>query len=554
MWSRRAKGSTIFLGIVILVFFLWNYLAPENNDDLDYKFLFVQHMELKKDFTHPISSFYDIFVSQWNHYFVMNGRTFIHILLQTFTSLLGKHVFNVFNTLVFGVFLILVSKYIGKTGHLFYTLTTVILLLLLPAFSETFIWMAGAINYLWPSAAVLLLLLYYDAHKDEKASYPGFLLPLLGAFCTGWTHEGITFPLATGLFFFSCYKKDISFRRKGFPLIILFGVGMLFCILSPGLFMRAEGHEWSLKSLIIFLLTCLTRLRLFYVMLLFMYLMKKKHPNEWLTFLKDKGYLILASFAALLPVFAAKAAYGRVLYGTEFYAFLVILLLLPKLVHLSERTETKVSAVLSALLAVFAWGVSIHAAKNYEEAGKITHHLKLKERIIKISDYRPSFWDNYIVQVSFYPLPDSNGKGHVIWALDEPRELKAIYGYKDELYFVPEPIVRKMETEDASLNEFDLSPQQFLYVKRLPREAKVKGIRVLLHPTDFSDLPFWFRPLARHYGKYTYREYVERNFSVVPYGKYNYVIVRRNDLLKERVKHIEVECEESRNIDDNKRH
>lgn len=174
MWSRRAKGSTIFLGIVILVFFLWNYLAPENNDDLDYKFLFVQHMELKKDFTHPISSFYDIFVSQWNHYFVMNGRTFIHILLQTFTSLLGKHVFNVFNTLVFGVFLILVSKYIGKTGHLFYTLTTVILLLLLPAFSETFIWMAGAINYLWPSAAVLLLLLYYDAHKDERRHTPVF--------------------------------------------------------------------------------------------------------------------------------------------------------------------------------------------------------------------------------------------------------------------------------------------------------------------------------------------------------------------------------------------
>ena len=539
---------------MILVFFLWNYLAPENNDDLDYKFLFVQHMELKKDFTHPIGSFFDIFVSQWNHYFVMNGRTLIHILLQTFTSLLGKHVFNVFNTLVFGVFLILVLKYIGKNSQLFYTLTTVILILLLPAFSETFIWMAGAINYLWPSAAVLLLLLYYDAHKDEKASYPGFLLPLLGAFCTGWTHEGITFPLATGLFCFSCYKKDISFRRKGFPLIIFFGVGMLFCILSPGLFMRTEGQEWSLKSYIILSLTCLTRLRLFYVMLLFMYLMKKKHTGEWQTFLKDKGYLILASFAALLPVFAAKTTYGRVLYGIEFYAFLVILLLLPKLVHLSGKTETKVSTVLSALLAAFAWGVSVHAIKNYEEAGKITHHLRQKERIIRTSDYRPSLWDNYIVQVLFYPLPDSNGKGHVIWALDDPRELESVYGYKEELYFVPEPIARKMETEDASLNEFDLSPQQSLYVKRLPREAKVKEIRVLLHPTNFSDLPFWFRPLARHYGKYTYREYVEKNFSVVPYGKYNYVIVRKNDLLKERVKRIEVECEESRHIDDNKRH
>lgn len=100
--NRQAHVLTIALFLVIgCVFYLMNVYSPLYVDDWHYCFIFGT--------TTPIASIGDIFRSQAIHYMEFNGRVVPHLFVQFFDGLVGKPLFNVVNTVLFLLFLHLLT-------------------------------------------------------------------------------------------------------------------------------------------------------------------------------------------------------------------------------------------------------------------------------------------------------------------------------------------------------------------------------------------------------------------------------------------------------------
>jgi len=146
------------MAVAIVAFGVLNFLTPLYHDDFVYQFMFEGGTV---NYDNPIKSISDIVASQVEHYHSVNGRSIVHFLVQLFTGLLGKTVFNLFNIIVFGVFLFLLRDFSSSrkretTPNQGFTAVILVLVLLLPRFKDTFLWMTGSINYLWSATAALL--------------------------------------------------------------------------------------------------------------------------------------------------------------------------------------------------------------------------------------------------------------------------------------------------------------------------------------------------------------------------------------------------------------
>ena len=159
--NKRHFGynGIIMMAIVAVAFGVLNFLTPQYHDDFVYKFMFEGG---SVNYDHPVRSIGDIVASQVEHYHSVNGRSIVHFLVQLFTGLLGKTIFNLFNVIVFCAFIFLLKKQStgstrqeGDAKFCVSTLVTLVLVLLMPRFKDTFLWMTGSINYLWSATAAL---------------------------------------------------------------------------------------------------------------------------------------------------------------------------------------------------------------------------------------------------------------------------------------------------------------------------------------------------------------------------------------------------------------
>ena len=158
--SKNKRLVAITIAAVTAVMWALNSIVPEMADDYWYKFVYVDGPMNDMVPDHPVQTLGDIFRSEYNHYFGVNGRSVVHAVVQLFTALIGKHVFNFVNALMFVVLGVLLTRLASMRLtplNLLFCCSAV--LLLYPAFGETMLWMTGSINYLWPSAGICALLL-----------------------------------------------------------------------------------------------------------------------------------------------------------------------------------------------------------------------------------------------------------------------------------------------------------------------------------------------------------------------------------------------------------
>ena len=87
----NGNSGIIMMAIIAVAYGVLNFLTPLYHDDFVYKFMFEGGAV---DYDHPIGSIGDIVASQVDHYTSVNGRSIVHFLVQLFTGLLGKTVFN----------------------------------------------------------------------------------------------------------------------------------------------------------------------------------------------------------------------------------------------------------------------------------------------------------------------------------------------------------------------------------------------------------------------------------------------------------------------------
>lgn len=239
----------LFFGAVIFVF---NQKTPFQWDDFKLAFVWPHELSLDENggLTEPtqrISSFSDILISQYNHYFTWGGRTVVHIIAQ-FLLFINPLTADILNTLVYLLYVILIYYHvIGKSKHdvLIFIGINFLIWFVQPVFGETILWLTGSANYLWGTCIILLFLLpfrMFDNTKPRKyAALKCIGMCLLGIIA-GWTNENtaaatIIITLLFVLYFYTHKWKIPAWAISGCIGII---AGYIIMIAAPGNIARAE--------------------------------------------------------------------------------------------------------------------------------------------------------------------------------------------------------------------------------------------------------------------------------------------------------------------------
>ena len=318
----KIDNKTAFRIILFMIFISMlalNFLTPLIADDYSYALTY-NHTKLK--------NVIDIINYQANHYMVWGGRTVAHSIAQLFL-MLPKHIFSVFNSIIYIVLIDLIYKIIkGKEKEdKPYLLLGIhfILYFLTPVFGQTCIWLVGSCNYIWTTSIILFLVYQFKNNSDKKDSVLRIILMLLLGVLAGWTNENTSFGLIvvliSSLVINKLNKEKISkWKISGLTGSIL---GFIIMIGAPGNYVRSERFvdndfiliKWGKR-----IINCTTGiveyclpLIILLVILFTIYICNRKKINAWVY------VFILGSFFSvysmvLSPEFPPRSWFGVIVY------------------------------------------------------------------------------------------------------------------------------------------------------------------------------------------------------------------------------------------------
>lgn len=511
----------LLMGIICIAFYLLMAFTPLYADDFNYNLIFGTH--------HQIVSITDILTSQYNHYFLMNGRFVPHFFVQLFDGILGKELFNIANTVVFLVFLMLLSRFPNRNCLRRLTIVLALTLLLFPGFNNAFLWLSGACNYLW--VAVLLLLYSQLMAREYISPYYYLLLFLFGVVC-GWTNEALVVGFVAGtIVYYAFHRKKILLHR----IFLFVGLiaGTLLLVLSPGsihrFFMGKEGttsfsditHQ-LLSSLLA--MDNLRLLPLLLVLLLIAMVFKKISKN----FFSDNLLWIVAivvSFAFVLLT-GHQADHSR--FGIELFSLILILKMLDAI------TIQKILVVLCCLAIIVVFIPTIYYSYlNYQEYKLcVTQIQNNKSGIIETNEVKwPSFFDRLILQFK----PSENNDFYFIQNFWIDR-----YFEKNHLLFLPHRFLDRVRNDKFAFVDFEVNTDLPFYAKRIKSDSVSEAVFHLSEPNK-ADVPFYIRPFADKMERYSAREVKTNNMSIINIPQGRFVLVMKNHMVANRVDSITVQ-------------
>ena len=232
--SDRRWHDVAYWGLMLVacaVFYWMNVLTPFKEDDM-------LHSMVIGDLT-PINSLADLLHGYRNKLLMTNGRT-SDMVAELFCGLLGKPLFNVCNTLVFGLMIHFISMLATRHRSL---LAQAMLYACIgtcyPVPGETMLWIAGSCNYLWSITGSLLVVYYLLHHSDTHPGWGKSLL-LLGAMMAGAGNEATSFGLLAGLvLYYACHRSKID--RTVVVALTGYLLGVLLIMASPAAWERAAS-------------------------------------------------------------------------------------------------------------------------------------------------------------------------------------------------------------------------------------------------------------------------------------------------------------------------
>ena len=228
--------DVVFWGIIVVacaVFWRMNVLTPFKEDDMAYSL--IGH-----------GSFMDFLRSRYEHYLTTNGR-FSDTVATIFCSMLGKPLFNVCNTLVFGGLLYLISLLSTKRRSILaVTLFLTFVGCCFPVPGETMLFLAGSCNYLWAITASLLLIYVLQRLDGTPLGSVRSVLLVIGAFVAGNFNEATSMGMLAGLVLYYLFNRD-RFNRTVALALAGYLLGVLVTISSPAAWSRAAGGDLVLN-------------------------------------------------------------------------------------------------------------------------------------------------------------------------------------------------------------------------------------------------------------------------------------------------------------------
>ena len=255
-----SPASFFVLAAAWLIIFWCNLLMPMLGDDYLYSFVISDNAmfyNFVPELAVRVSSFADIFVSLWNHYFIWGGRMVSHFFDQLF-GWLGKPLFNPVNAFMF-VLLMMEVHWISDRGRVSLDLKPGRIIWIFFAFwifplnfPSVFLWMTGSCNYLWTAVIVLgFLIPYVRQWFSDRPLEINPLIMLSAGVIAGWTNENNICWIIVAIALM-CRRLRAEHRMSRWMIAGLIGlsIGYALLILAPGNVARAFMEMPEPKAII----------------------------------------------------------------------------------------------------------------------------------------------------------------------------------------------------------------------------------------------------------------------------------------------------------------
>lgn len=206
------------------VFYVLNMWTSFKEDDMEFSLL-------------RNAGFVDFWRAQLDHYLTSNGRC-ADFFATLFCAFLGKPVFNVVNTLVFGLLahlVVLLST--GRRSVMVLAMFVAVVGLWFPVPGQTMLFVAGCCNYMWAiTASLLLIYLLRRYHGTCPAKWKTVLIVLL-ALVAGNLNEATSFGFFAGMVLYYCFNRK-QLDRLAVMALAAYLVGVLLIVASPAAWAR----------------------------------------------------------------------------------------------------------------------------------------------------------------------------------------------------------------------------------------------------------------------------------------------------------------------------
>lgn len=532
------KSMWMFVIVVFIVFSVLNWLTPMVRDEYVYQFFIIKGCG---DITHPIHTFWEVILAQIDHFFYHYGRIWAEIIYQSILCLAGKWLFNVLNPFLFCIYLFLIIKYaLGRVSLSSMVVTVSLVFIFMAVFQDFFLWMAGAVNYLWTSVLVLWFLLVLRRHKDKSISRSSWPLLLLGVMA-GWTHEGITIPLSVGLLAAAFIFKSANRRSESLWMKVAFFAGAFVCMLFS---LQQEQYlkNGSLADKFIFkwmigmqVMQELYLVYLFVILFLILAVIRKIHVHQ---FVCDNFPLLVAMMITLFIVFYSGIAGNvRPAYSLEFCSLILILRMLSGF-HLEKRPKRILTSLLMLILAAYTIPVCYYSYVNYQEHCDIESQIKKGEQLVVLDSREMPRWIeknvcrtvNFFTGHPYYFDPDG----------DMCCYIAAYYGV-DHVSFCPRQVLDMMNSHPESFDSFTDCGGLPIYAFRLSDRKEVYNVSYMLDEQADS-MPFykrWFPSWVWGYDAHRFHPF----FQQVMFEDADYLFIKKIPQLEDRATGFEIETE-----------
>ncbi len=577
---HQADSDIIFRRLTGFGMLLLNLLdMPTLSDDMVYRMMWSADADAE---VQTIGGIGDLISSQWVHYHTVNGRLPMHLLAQAFLVFVPAVVLQVINTVLFVVLVHLCVLWIGRTNPLFPSfpsfpsfssfpsfpsfskggvrgglsemsqplfvavMVVFLLFVVFSGFRTTMVWSLGTFNYLWVLVAVLALLLFLRREyavgmsntQTARSLHLLYAAPL--ALLAGWSHEGLSLPLAVAFFFFLIINRK-RLSRSIVICLLCFFLGTALCFLSPGIIGRSTEGITLTTRLISAAMTCLSNIRVLWLLLLVLLILARRCRPFLLAHLQAHVYAYIALSVSLAITLLCGTSLERVAFFTDFMAMLLLLRLLSA--KLSALWLRRLTVAACALMLVCFVPAYIVRQENRDMWDDMSQQMREPGREL-VAVQMPQMGENMLMDYfrQHYVMPSAEFGFYCVYmgfdATDSNMRCAAKLFGKQRLVFLPADAVRRIERDSTAYSHYDTDMNNSLYLWRMADSRPVRSVRFILSDEDVSALHFWQRPLV--YDGDTY-ELDDFHFETVQIGGRPYLVFTRPTTnITRRIKDIEI--------------
>ena len=225
---KKNKILLLFISILLVVLIYTSFNTFLANDDLPYMYLYRGDIR--------ITNIIEAIKNQVADYMHINGRFFVHIIVQTLL-IFDKKIWSILNPIVIILLLTFISMIIkllkneNKINYRYFILSAILFLLL---FNYKYIiyWVSGSINYIWVLLVLFIFIYYYlKQGLDNHYLINAFIILIVSIL-----HEMTMVFMIIFMIGHIILKKikHEKIDKKYILYIIAIIISTLFIMLSPG--------------------------------------------------------------------------------------------------------------------------------------------------------------------------------------------------------------------------------------------------------------------------------------------------------------------------------